>query len=144
MTNSMDTLVVGGGQAGLAVSYHLSQQGRAHVVLEQAAQPAEAWRNHRWDSFTLVTPNWMVQLPGAAYAGPDPDGFMPRAEIVAYFEQYVERFKLPVRYQTRAVAVEPKDGGYRVTSGSPEFAKKMAIVEGLSRRYRNALRELAK
>jgi len=128
MTNSIDTLVVGGGQAGLAVSYHLSQQGRAHVVLEQAAQPAEAWRNHRWDSFTLVTPNWMVQLPGAAYAGPDPDGFMPRAEIVAYFEQYVERFKLPVRYQTRAVAVEPKDGGYRVTTSQGVYLATQVVI----------------
>ena len=80
MTETVDTLVVGGGQAGLAVSYHLAQQGRPHVVLEQAAQAGEAWRNYRWDSFTFVTPNWMIQLPGAAYAGPDPDGYLVRID----------------------------------------------------------------
>ncbi len=128
MTNSIDTLVVGGGQAGLATSYYLTQQGRPHVVLERAAQPAEAWRNQRWDSFTLVTPNWMVQLPGAAYAGPDPDGFMPRVEIVAYFEQYAQRFKLPVRYQTRVVAVEPKDGGYRVTTNQDVYLAAQVVI----------------
>lgn len=53
-------MVIGGGQAGLAISYYLTQQGRTHVVLEQAAQVAHAWRHRRWDSFTLVIPNWMA------------------------------------------------------------------------------------
>jgi putative flavoprotein involved in K+ transport len=128
MTDSIDTLVVGGGQAGLAVSYHLMQQGRPHVVLERGAQAAEAWRNHRWDSFTFVTPNWMIQLPGAAYAGPDPDGYLTRAEIVAYFENYVERFRLPVHYNTHAVAVEPKGNGYRVTTSQGEYLADQVVM----------------
>src|SRR5262245_39578435 len=63
----------GGGQAGLADSYGLTWHGHAHIVLEQSDKASEAWRNHRWDSFTLNTPNWQSKLPGAAYNGPDPD-----------------------------------------------------------------------
>src|SRR5829696_5971267 len=58
----IDTVIVGGGQAGLATSYYLTQQGREHVVLEQAARAANVWRNERWDSFTLVTPNWTLKM----------------------------------------------------------------------------------
>ncbi len=113
----IETVVVGGGQAGLATSYHLTQQGREHVVLEQAAQAAPVWRSQRWDSFTLVTPNWAAKLPGAAYDGPAPDGFMPRDEVIAYFDRYVDRFQLPVQTNTRVMTVAPQDGaGYRVTT----------------------------
>jgi putative flavoprotein involved in K+ transport len=135
MADSVDTLIVGGGQAGLAMSYYLAQQGRPHVVLEQAAQAGEAWRNHRWDSFTFVTPNWMIQLPGAAYAGPDPEGFLTRSEIVTYFEQYVERFRLPVRYQTQARAVEPKDNGYRVTTDQGVYQAAQVVIATGSFQY---------
>src|SRR5215470_6212931 len=76
MAEFVETIIVGGGQAGLSVSYYLSQQGRDHVVLEQSNQPGNAWRNHRWDSFVLNTPNWQTRLPGAEYQGDDPDGFM--------------------------------------------------------------------
>jgi putative flavoprotein involved in K+ transport len=69
MTIYTDTVIVGGGQAGLAVSYHLRKEGREHMVLEQADRPAEAWRNHRWGSFTLNTPNWQSRLPGAEDPG---------------------------------------------------------------------------
>jgi putative flavoprotein involved in K+ transport len=63
MTEYIQTVIVGGGQAGLSVSYYLTQQNRQHIVLEQAAEAANAWRNHRWDSFTLNTPNWQSTLP---------------------------------------------------------------------------------
>ena len=96
MTEHVDTIIVGGGQAGLSTSYYLKKQGREHVILEQARQAAKVWSN-RWDSFTLNTPNWMTRLPGAEYQGNDPDGFMPRDEIVAYFDAYIERFELPIR-----------------------------------------------
>jgi putative flavoprotein involved in K+ transport len=64
MASEFETLIIGGGQAGLAMSYLLSQRGRSHLVLEQSSQVASAWRNKHWDSITLVTPNWTVQLPG--------------------------------------------------------------------------------
>ena len=87
MSLHIETVIIGGGQAGLAVSYYLSQQDRPHIVLEQAAQAGNAWRNHRWDSFTLNTPNWQSCLPGAKIPGEDADGFLLRGEIVAYFEE---------------------------------------------------------
>ena len=125
----VETVIVGGGQAGLATSYCLTQQGREHVVLEQAAQAANVWRNERWDSFTLVTPNWSVMMPGAEYDGADRDGFMPRDEVVVYFERYVDRFQLPVQYDTRVLAVEPMDGkGYRVTAPERTFAAKNVVM----------------
>jgi putative flavoprotein involved in K+ transport len=102
----LETIIVGGGQAGLSVSYYLSRQGRAHVVLEQSDKPGNAWRNHRWDSFALNTPNWQSWLPGAEYQGSDPDGFISRDEVVTYLEQYVARFHLPIRYCVRVTEVE--------------------------------------
>src|SRR5262245_5368213 len=97
----IETVIVGGGQAGLATSHELTQAGHEHVVLEQAAHPGPVWRTQRWDSFTLVTPNWTLRMPGAEYDGPDRDGFLPREEVVAFFERYVTRFQLPVQYATR-------------------------------------------
>ena len=64
-TRKINTVIVGGGQAGLAMSYYLKQKGREHVVLDRAPTVTNAWRNERWDSFTLVTPNFQVRMPGA-------------------------------------------------------------------------------
>lgn len=86
MQEAIETVIIGGGQAGLSLSYYLQGAGREHIVLEKTDQPGDAWRNQRWDSFTLVTPNWTFLLPGAEYQGVDPDGFMPRAEIVNRFD----------------------------------------------------------
>src|SRR6188474_1845267 len=86
MTKKLDALVIGGGQAGLAARYELAQRGIDNILLEKDSV-ASKWRE-RWDSFTLVTPNWTVKLPGATYAGPEPDGFMPRDEIVAHLDRY--------------------------------------------------------
>ena len=80
MITTVNTVVVGGGQAGLSVSHYLTKLSVSHVVLEQADRPGEAWRNHRWDSFTLNTPRWQSRLPGVQYGEDDPDGFMPRDE----------------------------------------------------------------
>lgn len=133
-----DTVVVGGGQAGLAISYYLSQQGRDHVVLEQAPQPANAWRNDRWDSFTLVTPNWTLRMPGAEYSGPDRDGFMSRQELMAYFEHYIQRFKVPMQYHTRVELVEQaSEGRYRVQTSSGEIeASNVVMATGLFQKAR--------
>lgn len=128
-----DTVVVGGGQAGLAISYYLSQQGREHLVLEQAAQPANAWRNDRWDSFTLVTPNWTLQMPGAEYSGPERDGFMSREALIAYFEEYIQRYRVPIQYNTRVESVEQASPGkYHLhTSGGEIQASNVVMATGL-------------
>jgi putative flavoprotein involved in K+ transport len=130
---SIETVIIGGGQAGLATSYYLTQHGRDHVVLEQAAYAANAWRNGRWDSFTLVTPNWTLMMPGGAYDGPDRDGFMPKAEIVTYFEQYAARCRIPIQYNTRVLAVDaPDDSGYRIRTTERTFqAKNVVMATGL-------------
>jgi putative flavoprotein involved in K+ transport len=134
MSERIETVVIGAGQAGLSTSYHLSARGCEHVVLERAAKVAEAWRSGRWDSFTLVTPNWTFRLPGAEYAGPAPDGFMPRDEIVATFERYAERFHLPVRYGVRVDSVEPSSQGrgYLVRAkGEAWEARNVVVATGV-------------
>ncbi len=118
MTEKLDTIIIGGGQAGLSLSYLLTQQGREHLVLEKAAKAGEAWR-HRWDSFTFVTPNWAIRLPGAEYRGNDPDGYMSRDDIIAMFEQYAQN--LPVRYGAQATAVKQTEAGYTVETGAGTF-----------------------
>ena len=129
MTERIDTVVVGGGQAGLAISWYLTRQGRQHVVLEQG-RVGESWRSQRWDSFTLVTPNWMLRLPGFPYQGNDPDGFLLRDEVVAYLEQYVALFRPPLRLGVRVTAVEQKPGsdGYLVKAESAEFETRNVVV----------------
>ncbi len=131
MTEQMDTIIVGGGQGGLATSYYLKQQGREHIILEREDQAAQVWRN-RWDSFTLITPNWMLRLPGAEYEGDDPDSFIDREQVVAYFEDYIERYELPVRYGIRVISVEPLEAGYRVRTDKGEFkAANVVMATGM-------------
>ena len=129
MAQRVDVVVVGAGQAGLALSYHLAQQGRPHVVLERG-RVGEAWRSGRWDSFCLVTPNWMTNLPGFPYAGDDPDGFMGRDEVVAFLERYAASFGAPVREGVEVTAVAPAAGGrYLVeTTAGPIEAVNVAVA----------------
>ncbi|MCC6613474.1 MAG: NAD(P)-binding domain-containing protein [Anaerolineae bacterium] len=131
----MSTVIIGGGQAGLALSYFLSKHGHEHVVLEQAAQIGNAWRNYRWDSFTFVTPNQMSELPGMKSPG-DPDGYLGRDEIVAYFEQYARDFSVPVRFNVQVTAVEQTPTGYLVRSadGSTLEAANVVVATGLYQR----------
>jgi putative flavoprotein involved in K+ transport len=128
MTTHTNTVIVGGGQAGLSVSFCLTQQGRDHVVLEQAARVAPVWRDQRWDSFTLVLPNWTIRLPGGEYRGDDPDGFMSRDQFATYLEQYAERFDPPIRYGMRVMAVEAKDGGYLVETDTELFRASNVVI----------------
>src|SRR5918995_1436166 len=134
MPEEIEAVVIGGGQAGLAISYYLTQQGRSHVVLEQATQIAPAWRYGRWDSFTLVTPNWTVRLWGFPYQGGDPDGFMPQADVVRHLEQYAASFQAPVRCGVQVTAVDPaQDGqGYRVSTadGATYVAATVVVATG--------------
>ena len=124
----IDTVIVGGGQAGLAISYYLKQEGRDHVVLERAAAVANAWRNQRWDSFTLVTPNFQVRMPGAEYNGTDLYGFMSLAEVVKYFDDYVERFGLPIHFEVEVFSVEKTRRGYLVSTSEGNYAAKNVVI----------------
>lgn len=101
----MTAVVIGAGQAGLAVSHELGALGIEHVVLE-ADRVAHAWRG-RWDSFTLVTPNWTLRLPGLGYDGADPEGHVHRDEIVAFLEDYAEQQAGPIREGVSVSALQP-------------------------------------
>jgi len=134
MITKIETVIVGGGQGGLSTSYFLSQRGLEHIVLEQAAKAGNTWRNDRWDSFTLLTPNWSFRLPGAEYKGEDPDGFMARDEIITRFEQYIEQFCLPIQYNVRVNSIEQNGNSdrYRViTEDSILEARNVVISTGL-------------
>jgi putative flavoprotein involved in K+ transport len=126
--------VVGAGQAGLATSCELAKAGVEHVVLERG-QVGQTWRN-RWDSFRLVTPNWTVQLPDGHYDGPDPDGFMPRDEIVAFLERYATEVQAPVREGVDVSSLEsrPGDGFVLRTSAGEIPAKAVVLATGAYQR----------
>ncbi|PSN16349.1 MSMEG_0569 family flavin-dependent oxidoreductase [filamentous cyanobacterium CCP5] len=126
-----DVIVVGGGQAGLSISHCLKERSIDHIVLEKN-RVGHAWRNQRWDSFCLVTPNWQCQLPGFPYPGNDPEGFMGRDEIVQYIEAYVREFQPPIQEQVTVHRVR-QDGRSRFhldTSIGDFTANQVVIATG--------------
>ena len=104
-----DVVVIGGGQAGLAIGHFLARQGRRFVILERAAEIAPAWRE-RWDSLTLFTPRRYSALPGFPFPG-DPDGYPTRDEVIAYLERYVETFQLPIGFNSEVKKLHLRDDG---------------------------------
>lgn len=101
----IETVIIGGGQAGLAMSYCLGQLGRReHVILERE-RVAERWRSERWDSLTFQSPNWNIHLPGFAFQAADPDAFASRDEVVHFIESYAAFIQAPVRCGVAATAV---------------------------------------
>ncbi len=122
-------VVVGGGQAGLSVSYYLKKRGLDHVVLEKA-RIAEAWRSERWDSFCLVTPNWQCRLPDFPYSGPDPDGFMKKDEIVDYVEAFARSFDPPVRQGVEVYAVRKNHllGSFELSTSEGEYTADEVVI----------------
>jgi putative flavoprotein involved in K+ transport len=122
-------IIVGGGQAGLALSYCLKERGVAHLVLERD-RVGSAWRSSRWDSFCLVTPNWQCTLPGFPYGGSDPYGFMQKDEIVRYLEDYVAFFEPPLHegVEVRRVAHAHAHRGFEVATSSGDFTADNVVV----------------
>jgi putative flavoprotein involved in K+ transport len=109
---SIETIIVGGGQSGLALSYYLGQLGREHVVLERG-RVAERWRSERWDSLTLLAPNWTAPMPGHAFPG-DRDAFASRDEVVRFLDGYASTIRAPVRCGVRVTALRAKPGTERL------------------------------
>ncbi len=121
-------IIIGGGQAGLSSSYYLSQKGIEHLIIEKH-QLMNAWKTKRWDSFSLVTPNWQCNLPGHPYAGDDPHGFMVRDEIIEYLKGFEEKLKAPVLENTAVVGVEALSPlGYIVNTDRGQFTADQLIV----------------
>jgi putative flavoprotein involved in K+ transport len=125
-----DAIIVGGGQAGLAMSRCLADAGIDHIVLERG-RIAERWRSERWDSLRLLTPNWQTRLPGFQYAGADADGFMTAGEVASYLEGYATSFNAPVEDDTAVTEVSAAANGYRiVTSRHTWLARSVVIATG--------------
>ena len=124
----IDTVVVGAGQAGLALSHHLTAAGHEHVLLERG-RVGQRW-NERWDSLTLLSPNWMNRLPGE----PDPadrDGFLPLAEFVAHLDSYARSLGAPVVEGVEVERIERFGGGFRVTTtGGAWLARSVVLATG--------------
>lgn len=125
-------IVVGGGQAGLSASYYLQQQEIEHLVLEKHSL-THAWRNQRWDAFSLVTPNWQCALPGYTYTGDfngsDPHGFMKKDEINEYLAGFIKSVNAPAREGVTVQRVVPRSlGGFEVHTSQGEFTADQVIV----------------
>lgn len=119
--------VVGGGQAGLSMSWHLKQRGIAHLVFEKH-MAMHVWRTQRWDSFCLVTPNWQCQLPGHPYRGPDPDGFMTKPEILDYLDAFRAAVDPPLREGVGVIRVAPKQGAFTVATTQGDYTADQIVV----------------
>jgi putative flavoprotein involved in K+ transport len=122
-----DTVVIGAGHAGLAMSHALTEAGRDHVVLDRG-QVAERWRTERWDSLHLLTPNWMTRLPGWRYDGGDTEGYMAVREFVDHLERYAASFAAPVRTGTTVLAVTAANPGYVVTTDQGTWRARNVVV----------------
>ena len=126
MTNQHDVVVIGGGQAGLAIGYLLASAGHRFAILEAADAPAAAWRA-RWDSLKLFTPVRYDSLPGRAFPG-DPDGYPGRDDVVAYLTDYARDFELPVELGSAVRAVRRAEGGYLVELDDRTYQADQVVV----------------
>src|SRR5690349_23637668 len=105
----------------------LSVAGIDHVVLERG-EIANSWRRERWDSLRLLTPNWQSRLPGHAYDGPDPDGYMSMREVIAFIDRFARVANAPVRTQTAVTSVRPADGGYAVRTSQGDIEARCVVL----------------
>ncbi|RKE35105.1 putative flavoprotein involved in K+ transport [Paraburkholderia sp. BL23I1N1] len=121
-------LVIGGGQAGLSVSYYLKQAGIDHLVVEKNTV-THTWRQQRWDAFCLVTPNWQCALPGYPYLGDDPHGFMKKHEIIDYLDGFIAHVEAPVIEHAEVKCVKQRDDGvYTIATTQGEFTADQVVV----------------
>lgn len=132
MREKRDTVIIGGGQAGLAMSYHLRQRGREHIILERR-RIAERWRTERWDSLRFQLPNCWLELPGKSYAGSDPDGFVHHSDVLNFIVEYAAEIAAPVRtgVEVTNLSHDESNGQYTVaTSGGQIEARHVVIATG--------------
>ncbi|MDH4004849.1 MAG: NAD(P)-binding domain-containing protein [Gammaproteobacteria bacterium] len=119
-TGAVDVVIIGAGHSGLAMSHCLSALSIEHVLLERGAV-ANSWRRERWDSLRLLTPNWMTRLPGCAYDGDDPDGYMDMTQVIDFVSRYAERIGAPVETGTEVLSVSRQGSGYRVITNRGDW-----------------------
>ena len=123
----IDVVVMGAGHSGLAMSRLLSERGIEHVVLERG-QIANTWRTERWDSLRLLTPNWLSRLPGYAYPGDDPDGYMNSVQVAAFLENYARWAGAPVVSDTTVTSVTQSGVGYRVATTRGDWLCRAVVL----------------
>jgi putative flavoprotein involved in K+ transport len=123
---SFDTVVIGGGQAGLAVGYFLAQQKESFVILDENPRTGDSWRK-RWDSLRLFTPSKFNSLPGASFPKPG-DYFPTKDEAADYLEEYTRQFSLSVRHSVKVKSLERDNQGYRIFAGASRFSATNVIV----------------
>ncbi|MDP1569189.1 MAG: NAD(P)-binding domain-containing protein [Vicinamibacterales bacterium] len=119
--------MIGAGQAGLAMSRCLRDRGIDHIVLERG-RIGERWRTERWDSLRLLTPNWQSRLPGCTYDGPDPDGYMTMADVVAYLERYAAASDAPIVAPATVLSVSRDGDGYTVVADCGRWYARTVVV----------------
>jgi putative flavoprotein involved in K+ transport len=119
-------VVIGAGQSGLAMSWCLAARSIDHVVLERG-EVANTWRE-RWDSLTLLTPNWQSRLPGFGYEGDDPDGFRTMPETIAFLERYAKRVAPPLQARCPVTAVRRTVDGYEVVTGQGTWQSNAVVL----------------
>jgi putative flavoprotein involved in K+ transport len=122
-----ETVVIGGGHAGLAMSRVLTDAGRDHVVLERG-RVAERWRSERWDSLRLLTPSWMTRLPSWQYDGPNPDGYLTTGELVQHLQGYAESFDAPVQEQAAVRSVTRAGEHFAVSTDAGSWRADNVVV----------------
>jgi putative flavoprotein involved in K+ transport len=122
-----DTIIIGGGQAGLAMSRCLTDEGIDHVVLERG-RVAERWRSERWESLRLLSPKWHTRLPGFHYQGADRNGFMTMPELISYLERYAKSITAPVQDETTVLGVARSEGGYLVRTDRGDWEAPNVVV----------------
>lgn len=127
MRRAVDVVVVGGGAFGLAMSHALTQRAIDHVVIERG-EVGHAWRAERWDSLRLLTPNWMCRLPGHAYDGCDPDGYMGAADVAGFLAGYAVRARAPVLPHTTVQRVMPSGDGYLVRTDQGDLRCRAVVL----------------
>ena len=121
------TVIIGAGQAGLAMSRHLANRSIDHVLIERG-KIANSWRKERWDSLRLLTPNWQSRLPGYGYKGCDPDSFMTMREVVDFVQGYADFISAPVETGTTVTSVRQMDHGYTVATDKGEWTCKTLVL----------------
>jgi putative flavoprotein involved in K+ transport len=123
----VSTVIIGAGQSGLAMSRHLTDRSIDHVLLERG-EVANSWQTERWDSLRLLTPNWQSRLPGFAYAGDDPDGYMRMPEVVGFLRNYARAIHAPVHAGVRVTRVSRTDDGYVVTTDQETWRCRALVI----------------
>jgi putative flavoprotein involved in K+ transport len=123
---TLDVIVIGGGQAGLSVGYHLKQRGVRFVILDASERIGDAWRK-RWDSLRLFSPAWLSGLDGLRFPGP-PGAFPTKDEMGDYLEAYAAHFRLPVRTGMRVDRLARSGAGFVVQAGGLELRADQVIV----------------